>query len=95
MNQLIPTMPTFPTSSMQKEQGEIFEKLEDGPILFTRRGSAAGVLVHPSLWNKLLELLEDMEDAAVAQERLAESDAFMPLAEAEAELRRLGVLDES
>lgn len=93
MNQLIPAMPTFPASSMRREQGEIFRQLEKSPILFTHHGSAAGVLVHPDLWNQLIELLEDKDDMAVAQERLLEEDAFVPLAEAEAELRRMGVFD--
>ena len=93
MNRLIPAMPTFPASSMRREQGEIFRQLEKSPILFTHHGSAAGVLVHPDLWNQLIELLEDKDDAAVAQERLREEDAFVPLAEAGAELRRMGVLD--
>jgi len=93
MNQLIPAMPTFPASSMRREQGAIFKQLQDGPILFTRHGSAAGVLIHPDLWNQLIEMLEDMEDAAIVNERLADEDAFVPLAEAEAELLRLGVLD--
>jgi len=79
---------------MRRKQGEIFKQLQNGPILFTLQGSGAGVLVYPDLWNKLLELLEDMEDASVARERLMDKDAFVPLAEAEAELQRLGVLDE-
>ena len=94
MNQLIPAMPTFPASSMRREQGEIFKQLQDGPILFTRHGSAAGVLIHPDLWNQLIEMLEDIEDAAVVQERLSSGVDSIPLAEAEAELRRLGILDE-
>ncbi len=86
MNRLIPAMPTFPASSMRREQGEIFRQLEKSPILFTHHGSAAGVLVHPDLWNRLIELLEDKDDTAVAQERLLEEDAFVSLAKSDTEI---------
>ncbi|MCL4835857.1 MAG: hypothetical protein KJZ86_25690 [Caldilineaceae bacterium] len=91
MNRLIPAMPTFPASSMRWEQGEIFKQLEKSPILFTHHGSAAGVLVHPDLWNRLIELLEERDDAVVARGRLLEDDAFVSLEQAEAELRRIRV----
>ena len=36
------------------------------PVLLTQRGHAAGVLVHPDQWNRLIDALEDQGDLATA-----------------------------
>lgn len=91
-------MPTLPASVLRRDQSKIFAQLEDSPILLTHHGAAAGVLIHPDQWNQLLDLLEDLEDVAIAQERLAEAredaDAVVALAEAKESLIAQGLLDD-
>ncbi len=66
MGQLYPAMTTLPASAMRREQGAVFKLLEEGAVLLTHHGRAAGVLVHPKQWNQLLEELEDLADSVAA-----------------------------
>ncbi len=68
MNSLPSVMTTLPASSMRREQGVIFTQLAKSPILFTHHGHAAGVLVDPETWNRLLQRLEDLDDTVAALE---------------------------
>jgi PHD/YefM family antitoxin component YafN of YafNO toxin-antitoxin module len=47
-------MPTLPVSDLRNKQAEIVSKLDETPILLTRGGYGAGVLVHPDKWNQLM-----------------------------------------
>jgi len=77
----------MPASAMRREQGQIFDQLRDAPILFTHHGHAAGVLVQPQLWNRLVERLEDLDDTIAALEARIElltgADDTISLAELE------------
>lgn len=68
-------MPTIPVSDLRTQQASILAQLDDTPILLTQRGHGAGVLVHPDLWNELVELIADYEDRLIAQERMEEAEA--------------------
>ena len=88
---------TVPITDLRSRQAAILGELNEGPVLLTKQGRAAAVLVHPNYWNHIMTLLEDLEDLAVAEERLAEveetEDATVSLADAEAQLVALGLLD--
>ncbi|MCP4426047.1 MAG: type II toxin-antitoxin system Phd/YefM family antitoxin, partial [Chloroflexi bacterium] len=60
-------MPTVPVSDLRTKQAAILTNLREAPILLTQRGRGAGVLVHPDLWNEMVELLDDYEDILVAK----------------------------
>jgi PHD/YefM family antitoxin component YafN of YafNO toxin-antitoxin module len=89
---------TIPASTLRQDQAGIFEKLAESPVLLTHHGQAAGVLVHPDLWNSLVDLLRDYEDAVIAQERLDEAmddpSVLIDLEEARAQLAAQGLLDD-
>jgi prevent-host-death family protein len=91
-------MPTMPVSDLRIKQAEILSQLHDTPILLTQRGHGAGVLVHPDLWNEMVELLADYEDILVARERIQEADSdptvLRPISELRASLEADGLLDE-
>lgn len=55
----IPT--TVPVSELSKHPDAVFEQLHRGHLLITRQGKAAGVLVHPTVWNRILERLDNDE----------------------------------
>jgi PHD/YefM family antitoxin component YafN of YafNO toxin-antitoxin module len=48
-------MTAIPVTDLRTRQPEIFEGLKETPVLLTRQGHGAGVLVHPDTWNQLLE----------------------------------------
>lgn len=90
-------MPTIPVSDLRTKQATIIAQLDDTPILLTQRGHGAGVLVHPDLWNELVELIADYEDRLIAQERMEEAEAdpsvMGSLDDLRASLREDGLLD--
>jgi PHD/YefM family antitoxin component YafN of YafNO toxin-antitoxin module len=91
-------MPTMPVSDLRTKQAEILAQLDQTPILLTQRGHSAGILVHPDLWNEMVELLTSYEDVLVAQERLLEAEqdpaVLRPISELRAALQADGLLDE-
>ena len=48
-------MPTMPISELRKRQGELVTQIRATPLLLTHNGHAAGVLIHPQVWNDLME----------------------------------------
>jgi hypothetical protein len=65
--------------------------------LLTQHGRRAGVLVHPDLWNELVEIVTEYEDVLVAQERMEEAKrdptVLRPISELRARLEADGLLD--
>ena len=60
-------------SDLRLRQREVLDKIKRGPILLAQRSQAVAVMVSPELWNRLMERLEDLEDAlAVTQARQRE-----------------------
>lgn len=49
-------MPTVPASDLRKRQGEIVDRIKETPILLTHNGHGAGVLVHPQVWNDVMDI---------------------------------------
>jgi PHD/YefM family antitoxin component YafN of YafNO toxin-antitoxin module len=90
-------MPTMPVSDLRTKQAAILARLREAPILLTQRGHGAGVLVHPDLWNEMVELLDDYEDILIAKERIQEAesdpDALHPISDLRASLEANGLLD--
>jgi PHD/YefM family antitoxin component YafN of YafNO toxin-antitoxin module len=90
---------TMPISDLRSKQAAVLEELNQGPVLLTKQGRAAAVLVHPDYWNQLAALLEELEDIAVAEQRLAEAQedesVMVSLADAKKELAALGLLDDT
>ena len=72
---MYPIPETLPISELRHAQAQVIGRLTDGPIVLTQRGKAAAILVDPSLWNRLLERLEDLDDAVEGLKALAEYNA--------------------
>jgi PHD/YefM family antitoxin component YafN of YafNO toxin-antitoxin module len=91
-------MPTMPVSDLRTRQATILTQLRETPILLTQRGHGAGVLVHPDLWNEMVELLADYEDILIAKDRFQEAKSdptvMHPISELRAILEADGLLDE-
>lgn len=64
-------MQTIPISDLRFHQAAVLDRLQERPVVLTRQGRAAAVLVSPGEWNAVVQQLEDLEDAlAVMQARL-------------------------
>lgn len=48
-------MTAVPMAELYKRQAEIFTGLKDAPNLLTGQNQDAAVLVHPNMWNRLIE----------------------------------------
>ena len=56
---MLPTaMPTIPITDLRTRQPEVIDTIKQSPVLLTRQGHGAGVLVHPEMWNQLVADLE-------------------------------------
>lgn len=49
------TITAVPMTELCTRQPEIFARLKDAPILLTGQNQYAAVLVHPNMWNRLIE----------------------------------------
>lgn len=56
---MLPTaMTTIPITDLRTRQPEIIDAIKHSPVLLTRQGHSAGVLVHPDMWNQLIAEIE-------------------------------------
>jgi prevent-host-death family protein len=72
---LYSAMPTLPVSDLRNKQAEIVKQLDETPILLTRGGYGAGVLVHPEKWNQLMRELARLQRLVEYDKLLAEMKA--------------------
>jgi PHD/YefM family antitoxin component YafN of YafNO toxin-antitoxin module len=70
-----PAMTAVPVTELRTRQPEIFEELKESPILLTRQGHGAGVLVHPDTWNQLVEDLRHYRRLARIERARRDLDA--------------------
>ena len=65
-------MPTVPASELRIHQGKILGQLNESPVLLTQRGHGAGVLVHPRVWNEVMEVYQLAQEAGLSEKRFGE-----------------------
>ncbi|MEA3337139.1 MAG: type II toxin-antitoxin system prevent-host-death family antitoxin [Chloroflexota bacterium] len=65
-----------PISDMRQRQNDILASLSGQPIVLTQHGRSAAVLVSPEEWNRIVEELEDLQDALDAIEAKNEPGAI-------------------
>lgn len=51
-----------PVSDFRIHQSEVLDKLTNGPVYLTQRSKPAAVLLSATLWDQLLNRLENQED---------------------------------
>jgi prevent-host-death family protein len=72
---LYAAMPTIPVSDLRNKQAEIVATLDETPILLTRDGHGAGVLVHPDKWNQMIKEMARLQRLVKFERILAEMKA--------------------
>ena len=68
MSELEKVPPTVPVSAMSKRSEVVFEQIKKSHVLITRQGREAGVLVHPTVWNRLVDYIDELECLVAALE---------------------------
>jgi prevent-host-death family protein len=82
---------TIPISDLRFHQTQVIDRLAEAPVVLTKQGRAAAVLVSPEYWNRVIEELEDFADAlVVAQAKLALARGEEDLVEWDEVKRELG-----
>jgi len=85
----IPDM--VPISDLRLRQSEVLAKLEHGPVILTQHSRARAVLMDFDEWRRLMEDVEDMDDALTSLEsRGTDDEARVPLEDV---LTRLGLAE--
>lgn len=72
---LYTAMPTLPVSDLRNKQAETIAQLDETPVLLTRGGHGAGVLVHPDKWNNMVKEMARLQRLVKADRILAEMKA--------------------
>ncbi|MGO4534066.1 type II toxin-antitoxin system Phd/YefM family antitoxin [Leifsonia sp. 2MCAF36] len=65
---------------------EVIERAAHGPVAIERRGERAAVIVSPQEYDRLMEALEDIEDAAAYDAAIAEEGTNIPWDQVKADL---------
>jgi len=68
-------MTAIPVTDLRTKQPEIFAGLKEAPVLLTRQGHGAGVLVHPETWNQMVEDMKHYKRMARIERARREMDA--------------------
>jgi len=66
-------LPTRPVSDLRIRQGEVIDQLLESPVLITREGRSAGVLVHTRVWNDMITVYQMAHDAGLLDQRFGAS----------------------
>ena len=72
---LYSAMPTMPVSDLRNKQAETLAQLSETPVMLTRGGHSAGVLVHPEKWNQMVRELARLQRLVKYDQILAEMKA--------------------
>jgi prevent-host-death family protein len=57
-------MKSFALSDANQDLSSLIDRAAEEPILITRQGKEAAVVVSPSLYQEMTEAMEDLEDIA-------------------------------
>lgn len=87
-------MTAIPFTRLESNELELFEHLKDAPVLLTRQGQDAGVLVHPDTWRQLIADLKRYKRLVRIERARREMDAgnFLTGQQVEALLKADGLL---
>lgn len=65
---------------------EAIERSGEGPVYIERRGRRAAVLISPAEYERLLDAMEEREDAEAFDEAMAEAGPDVPWSKVRADL---------
>jgi prevent-host-death family protein len=79
-------MKTLPLTDARRDLPSLIDKVEKEPILITRHGEEAAVLISPSFYEKALDAMEELEDIAAYDSAKARKESSVVWAEARKDL---------
>ncbi len=82
-------MTTISISDARAELSEAISKAKKKPVTISRHGKPIAVLVNPSMYEKLVEAMEELEDIEDFDSSVSKADQTIPWEQAK---RDLGLL---
>jgi prevent-host-death family protein len=79
-------METVSAAEARQHLAEVIERASHTPVTIERRGERAAIIVSPQEYDRLMEALEDVEDAAAFDAALAEEGENIPWDQVKADL---------
>ncbi len=70
----------------RKQFSEVIDRSQTEAVFIERRGQRAAVVISPEQYERMLEALEEAEDAAAFDEAIAEEGPNVPWAQVKADL---------
>ncbi len=80
------TMSIISVADARKYFSDVIDRSKTEAVFIERRGQSAAVVVSPEHYERMLEALEDAEDAAAFDEAMAEEGPNIPWAQVKADL---------
>lgn len=80
------TMSNVSVADARKNFSGVIARAKDEAVFVERRGQRAAVVISPERYERMLEALEDAEDAAAFDEAMAEEGSNIPWAQVKADL---------
>jgi antitoxin Phd len=79
-------MKMIPLSDARRDLPSLVDAAMAEPQQITRHGKPAAVLISPSMYERLLEAIEDAEDLKAIEESMADTGPSIPWAQVKKEL---------
>jgi antitoxin Phd len=79
-------MSNVSVAEARKHLSEVMDRAQGEAIFIERRGQRAAVVISPQRYERMLEALEDAEDAASFDKAMAEEGPNIPWAQVKADL---------
>jgi prevent-host-death family protein len=71
-------MPNLSISDARADLASVVTRAKKGPVTISRHGKPIAVLINPSLFEKFVESIEELEDIAAFDEAMSDKDPTVP-----------------
>ena len=79
-------MKSYALSDARRDLPTLVDKSAKEPILITRHGDDAAVMISPSLYEEMIEAMEELEDIEAFDEAVASNETPIPWDEVKKDL---------
>lgn len=79
-------MNPFSVADARKQLSEVIDRSQTEAVFIERRGQRAAVVISPEQYERMLDALEEAEDATAFDEAMAEEGSNVPWAQVKADL---------
>ena len=80
-------MKSYALSDARRDLPTLVDKSAKEPILITRHGDDAAVMISPSLYEEMIEAMEELEDIAAVDEAVLDKSPGIPWEQVQKDLK--------